>query len=164
MKVCIIGASGKLGQYMAQHALAKGYQVVGVCRAEGVAKLDRLSGRIAVLPGATDGRDVISRAVAGCDAVLTVLVPRGVHHYAWERPKQRSTTHSPVHHWSSRTAGTSHAMPGRVFSEPEALVKTSAGSRVLLRREPRRPSAEAVSEVAVGFRGVLPIVAAVRAV
>ena len=82
MKVCIIGVSGKLGQYMVQHALDKGYEVVGVCRAESVAKLDRFSGRIAVLPGATDDPDVISRAVAGCDAVLTVLVPRGVHHYA----------------------------------------------------------------------------------
>lgn len=29
-KVCIIGASGKLGKYMVGHALAKGYEVVGV--------------------------------------------------------------------------------------------------------------------------------------
>jgi uncharacterized protein YbjT (DUF2867 family) len=82
MKVCTIGASGKLGQYLVQHALDKGYEVVGVCRAESVAKLDRFSGHITVVPGATDDRDVIKRAVAGCDAVLTVLVPRGVHHYA----------------------------------------------------------------------------------
>jgi hypothetical protein len=67
---------------MVQHALDKGYEVVGVCRAESVAKLDPFSGRIAFIPGATDDREVISRAVAGCDAVLTVLVPRGVHHYA----------------------------------------------------------------------------------
>ncbi len=32
VKVCIVGASGKLGQYMAQHALDRGYEVVGVCR------------------------------------------------------------------------------------------------------------------------------------
>ena len=38
--------------------------------------------RITVIPGATDDREVIKRAVAGCDAVLTVLVPRGVHGYA----------------------------------------------------------------------------------
>ena len=29
MKVCIVGASGKLGQYMVQHALDRGYEVVG---------------------------------------------------------------------------------------------------------------------------------------
>jgi uncharacterized protein YbjT (DUF2867 family) len=82
MKVCIIGASGKLGQYMVQHALDRGYEVVGVCRAQSVEKLDRFKGRITVVPGATDDREVIKRAVAGCDAVLTVLVPRGVHQYA----------------------------------------------------------------------------------
>lgn len=31
-RVCIIGASGKLGQYMVQQALDRGYQVVGDCR------------------------------------------------------------------------------------------------------------------------------------
>ena len=41
-KVCIIGASGKLGQYMVQHALDKGYEVSGVCRVKSVEKLDRL--------------------------------------------------------------------------------------------------------------------------
>ena len=29
MKVCIVGASGKLGRYMVQHALDRGYEVVG---------------------------------------------------------------------------------------------------------------------------------------
>jgi len=82
VKVCIVGISGKLGQYMAQHALAGGHEVVGVCRAASVGKLDALRGRITVLPGATDDRGVIEQAVAGCDGVLVVLVPRGVHGYA----------------------------------------------------------------------------------
>ena len=82
MKVCIVGISGKLGQYMAQHALDGGHEVVGVCRAASVGKLDALRGRITVLPGATDDRGVIEQAVAGCDGVLVVLVPRGVHGYA----------------------------------------------------------------------------------
>jgi len=82
MRVCIIGASGKLGQYMVRHALDRGYEVVGVCRARSVSKLDAFKGRITVFPGATNDQAVIRRAVAGCDGVLTVLVPWGVHHYS----------------------------------------------------------------------------------
>jgi len=82
MKVCIVGASGKLGQYMVQHALDRGYQVVGVCREQSVHKLDRFGDRITVVPGMTDDREVIRRAVEGCDGVLTVLVPWGVHGYS----------------------------------------------------------------------------------
>jgi len=82
MTVCIVGASGKLGQYMIQHCLDRGHEVVGVCRPASVAKLDAFAGRITLIPGTTDDRQVIGRAVAGCDGVLVVLVPRGVHGYA----------------------------------------------------------------------------------
>ena len=44
MRVCIVGASGKLGQYMIQHALDRGHEVVGVCREQSVPKLDRFKG------------------------------------------------------------------------------------------------------------------------
>lgn len=81
-KVCIVGASGKLGQYMVQHSLDQGYTVVGVCRERSVGKLDRFKGRITVLPGATNDRAVIKQAAAGCDGVLTVLVPWGANHYS----------------------------------------------------------------------------------
>ena len=82
MRVCIVGASGKLGRYMVQHTLDRGYEVVGVCRAESVGKLDGYKDRITVFPGATNDRDVIKRAVAGCDGVLTVLAPWGVQQYS----------------------------------------------------------------------------------
>ena len=82
MRVCIVGASGKLGQYMVRHALDRGYDVVGVCREKSVRKLAEFEGRMEIVPGATDDREVIKRAVAGCDGVLVVLVPRGVHGYA----------------------------------------------------------------------------------
>ena len=82
MRVCVVGASGKLGQYMVQLALDRGYEVVGVCRQESVAKLDAFKGRMTVVPGATNDPEVIKRAVAGCDGVLVVLAPRGTHQYA----------------------------------------------------------------------------------
>ncbi len=82
MKVCIIGASGKLGRYMAQHALDQGYEVVGVCRERSVGKLDEFKGRITVIPGATNDRKIIQKAVEGCDGVLTVLVPWGNQQYS----------------------------------------------------------------------------------
>jgi hypothetical protein len=82
MKVCIIGASGKLGRYMVQHALDRSYEVVGVCRQRSVSKLDAFKGRITVIPGATNDRRVIQQAVAGCGGVLTVLVPWGIQQYS----------------------------------------------------------------------------------
>jgi hypothetical protein len=61
MRVCIVGASGKLGQYMIQHALDRGYEVVGVCREQSVPKFDRF---------------------AVCDGVLVVLAPWGMRNYS----------------------------------------------------------------------------------
>jgi hypothetical protein len=82
MKVCIVGASGKLGRYMVRHALDRGHEVVGVCRAASVGKLDEFKGRVTIVPGATNDREVIERALAECEGVLTVLVPWGVHQYS----------------------------------------------------------------------------------
>ena len=82
MRVCVVGASGKLGRYMVRHALDRGHQVVGVCREASVGKLAEFGDRIRIVPGATDDREVIKRAVADCDGVLVVLVPRGVHGYS----------------------------------------------------------------------------------
>lgn len=82
MKVCIVGISGKLGHYMLQHCLDRGYEVNGVCRAESVAKLDEFKGRVTLFPGPTNDRNVIQQAVAGCDGVLTVLAPWGVQQYS----------------------------------------------------------------------------------
>jgi hypothetical protein len=82
MKVAIIGASGKLGQYMIEHALSRGYDVVGVCREESIEKLERFAGRITIVPGRTNNPKVIAEAVQGCGGVLTVLVPWGTDNYA----------------------------------------------------------------------------------
>jgi nucleoside-diphosphate-sugar epimerase len=67
---------------MVQHCLDRGYEVVGVCRSKSVDKLDRFRDRITIFPGATNDREVISKAVARCKSVLTVLVPWGVQQYS----------------------------------------------------------------------------------
>jgi putative NADH-flavin reductase len=59
-KVCIVGASRKLGQYMVQHALDRGYKVVGVCRDRRQTR--RFKGRLTIIPGATNDREVIQKA------------------------------------------------------------------------------------------------------
>lgn len=81
-RICIVGASGKLGRYMVQHALDRGWEVVGVCRPESVNKLADFAGRITVHGARTDDRAVIARAVKGCDGVLVVLAPWGMKQYA----------------------------------------------------------------------------------
>lgn len=80
-KVCIVGTSGKLGQYMVQHCLDRGYEVVGVCREQSVQKLDTFKGKISIVSGATNDRLAIGKAVEGC-GVLAVLVPWGVNGYS----------------------------------------------------------------------------------
>lgn len=67
---------------MVRHALDRGYEVVGLCREKSVAKLDEFAGRITIVPGATNDREVVKKAVEGCDGVLVVLVPWGVQQYA----------------------------------------------------------------------------------
>jgi uncharacterized protein YbjT (DUF2867 family) len=62
MRVCVVGASGKLGRYMVQHALDRGYEVVAVCREQSVDKLEAFKEQITIVPGATNDRQVIKRA------------------------------------------------------------------------------------------------------
>ena len=67
---------------MVQHALDRGYEVVAVCREQSLTKLNDFKDRISIIPGTTNDREVINRAVSGCDGVLTVLVPWGVQQYS----------------------------------------------------------------------------------
>lgn len=94
-KICVVGASGKLGQYLIQHALDRGDEVVGVCREQSVGKLSHFGSRIRILPGSNDDPRVIREAVTGCDAVLTVLVPYGMRRYA-SGTVQAVLTHAPA--------------------------------------------------------------------
>lgn len=82
MRICVVGASGKLGRYMVRQLLEAGDEVAAVCRPESVKKLDEFAGRIEVFPGKTNDRPVLRRALHGCDGALVVLVPWGVQQYA----------------------------------------------------------------------------------
>ncbi len=79
MKICIVGASGKLGKYMVRHALERGYGVVGVCREKSVGKLDEFAERITIVPGATNDRRVIEAAVP---AIVGCQTPSALAHAA----------------------------------------------------------------------------------
>lgn len=127
MKVCIVGASGKLGQYMVQHALDRGHEVTGVCRERSVSKLDSFRDRITIVPGATNDPEVIKRAVDGCDGVLTVLVPWGVHQYS-SGTAQAVLDHAPPEARLVFSCGWHIARDDRdVYSRTfKALVKASA--------------------------------------
>jgi hypothetical protein len=67
---------------MVRHSLDRGYSVTGVCRESSVEKLRLFKDRIAIIPGMTNNREVIKKAVAECDGVLTVLVPWGRRQYS----------------------------------------------------------------------------------
>ena len=95
-RICIVGASGKLGQYMVEHALARGYEVVGVCREVSRHKLERFEGRITLVTGPTNDPNVVQRAVADVDGVLTVLAPWGVQQYS-SGTAQAVLDHAPAH-------------------------------------------------------------------
>ena len=112
-RICIVGISGKLGQYMLKHALERGYHVNGVCREKSVGKLDAVlaehGDRITLYPGKTNDREVIRQAVKGCEGVLTVLAPWGVQQYS---------------------SGTAQAV--MEFAEPDARLIFSCGWHITL--------------------------------
>ncbi|SPF75588.1 GDP-mannose 4,6-dehydratase [Aliiroseovarius pelagivivens] len=112
-RICIVGISGKLGQYMLKHALDRGYHVNGVCREKSVGKLDAVMAehgdRITLFPGKTNDRAVIERAVKDCEGVLTVLAPWGVQQYS---------------------SGTAQAVMD--FAEPDARLIFSCGWHITL--------------------------------
>ena len=83
MKVCIVGASGKLGPL---HGSARAGP-----RLRGGRRLPRAAASASSTPSRAaspsfrarpNDREVIERAVEGCDGVLTVLVPWGVQQYS----------------------------------------------------------------------------------
>jgi putative NADH-flavin reductase len=77
VKVAIIGASGKTGTKLVRESLRRGYRVVAVCRHSSVDKLDEFADRdgftVTTAPVVSD-EATLTRALAGCDAVVAVLI------------------------------------------------------------------------------------------
>jgi putative NADH-flavin reductase len=77
MKVAIIGASGKTGTKLVRESLKRGHEVVAVCRRSSVERLDEFTGRdgFAVMTATVVSDEaVLTEALAGCDAVVAVLI------------------------------------------------------------------------------------------
>src|SRR2546423_15292781 len=109
MRVCIVGASGKLGRYMVQHALDREYDVVGVCRQQSVEKLDAFKERITVIPGATNDPEVINARSPGPTGCSSYWSREACTDTRRERPKPCSTTRLRARASCFHAGGTSRA-------------------------------------------------------
>ncbi|HSM57677.1 MAG TPA: SDR family oxidoreductase [Candidatus Sulfomarinibacteraceae bacterium] len=73
MKVTIFGATGRTGRYLVEQAVAAGYHVTAFTRSPH--KLDAHRDRIEIVEGNVQDAAAVEEAVAGADAVLSVLGP-----------------------------------------------------------------------------------------
>lgn len=77
MNVAIIGAAGKTGLKLVRASLKRGHRVSAVCRTPSVEKLAGFADndRCVVFPApVVSDRGVLGRALAGCDAVVAILI------------------------------------------------------------------------------------------
>ena len=58
---------------MIQHALDRGYEVIGVCREKSVPKLDAFQDRITIIPGQTNDRELEQRALVHPRSLLSSM-------------------------------------------------------------------------------------------
>jgi putative NADH-flavin reductase len=73
MKVVIFGASGRTGRALVQEALERGHEVRAFARTP--SKIEVEHDRLEVVQGDVQDAGAVDRAVAGVDAVLSVLGP-----------------------------------------------------------------------------------------
>ena len=80
MKVAIIGASGKTGMKLVRESLKRGHQVVAVCRTLSADRLKEFADNdgctVSTAPVVSD-LAALTHALAGCDAVVAVLISAG---------------------------------------------------------------------------------------
>lgn len=73
MKLTIFGATGRAGQHLVEQALARGHQVTAFARSP--QKLAAYGDRIHIVEGDVQDPAAVEQAVAGADAVVSVLGP-----------------------------------------------------------------------------------------
>lgn len=73
MKIAVFGASGRTGRYVVEQALAAGNEVVAFVRTP--AKLGIEHERLSTVQGDVTDAAAVEKAVAGADAVISVLGP-----------------------------------------------------------------------------------------
>ena len=95
LRVCVVGASGKLGRYMVRHALDRGYEVVAVCREVSVDKLGSSRGRSRSFRGQRTTARSSSARSAGVTPSLPCWFREGSTSIHREQPRPCSTTPVP---------------------------------------------------------------------
>jgi putative NADH-flavin reductase len=73
MKIVIFGASGRTGKHVVEQALANGHQVIAFVRTP--SKLGIQHERLSLIQGDVTDPAAVEKAVAGVDAVVSVLGP-----------------------------------------------------------------------------------------
>ncbi|MEW6522179.1 MAG: NAD(P)H-binding protein [Bacillota bacterium] len=75
MRLAVFGATGISGRLLVQQALAQGHEVRAYAR--NPAKLDTTCPGLQVVPGDIEDLPAIRQALAGADAVISLLGPTG---------------------------------------------------------------------------------------
>ena len=73
MHLAIFGGTGRTGQHLVQQALDQGHQVTALARTP--SRLPQTSDHLTVVQGDVTDPSAVQRAVAGADAVISVLGP-----------------------------------------------------------------------------------------
>lgn len=73
MRITVFGATGKTGKLLVRQALEQGHDIVALAR--NAAKMDIQSPRLQVVQGDIQNAHAVAQAIAGSDAVISVLGP-----------------------------------------------------------------------------------------
>jgi uncharacterized protein YbjT (DUF2867 family) len=84
VKLLALGATGRTGQLVVQHALSSGHDVVALAR--NPEKIAASSPNLSVVTGTPENADDIESALTGCDAVISTLDNKRSSDLPWAKP------------------------------------------------------------------------------